>query len=253
MKLAGGGPLMAIDEYSGRARFTMFALHPAMLADLCAVTLLSSFLMSKRPSLYCQAFLFAINIAGGSRTGTSVLVVVLLSIGLASIRLTSRSSGLLFVGCCLGFLLALAMLVEIHRQDHQSSEITSIGQSLYGDKLDEDISTLNGRKDVWDAAAPMISHSIFLGYGLGGSRDVILKNTSWAWEAGDTHNALLDLILAGGFPGMLVFLFGWVGAARRAWRSQGFVHIGALGIYAYIAGYGIVSPNLTNLQGLATF
>lgn len=253
LKLRDGGPLLDIDDYSGRARFTMFALHPSMLADLCAVTLLSSFLMAKRPPLYCQAFLLALNIAGGSRTGTAVLVVVLLAIGLASVRLTFRSSGVLFVGCCLGFFLALAMLVAIHSQNHPSSEITSIGQSIYGDKLDEDVSTLNGRTDVWDAAAPMISHSILLGYGLGGSRDVLLKNTSWAWEAGDAHNALIDLILGAGFPGMLVYLFGWAGAARRAWRSRGFVHIGALGIYAYILGYGIVSPNLTNLQGLATF
>jgi O-antigen ligase len=253
LKLAGGGPLLAIDDYSGRARFTMFALHPAMLADLCAVTLFSSFLMSKRPPLYCQAFLVAINIAAGSRAGSALLVVVLLSIGLASVRLTSRPSGLLFVGSCVGFLLVLAMLVGIQNQDHQSPEIASIGQSLYGDKLDEDMSTLNGRTDVWDAAAPMISHSILFGYGLGGSRDVLLKNTSWAWEAGDTHNALLDLILGGGLPATLVYLLGWAWAGRRAWRSQGFVRIGALGIYVYIAGFGIFSPNLTNLQGLATF
>ena len=109
LKFAGGGPLMAIDEYSGRARFTMFALHPAMLADLCAVTLLlSSFLMSKRPPLYFPAFLFAINIAAGSRAGSALLVVVLLcDRRLASVRLTSRPSGLLFVGSCAGFLLVL--------------------------------------------------------------------------------------------------------------------------------------------------
>ena len=99
----------------------------------------------------------------------------------------------------------------------------------------------------------MISRSMLLGYGLGGSRDVLLKNTSWAWEAGDTHNALLDLILGGGVPATLLYLLGWAWAVRRAWRSQGFMRIGALGIYVYIAGYGIVSPNLTNLQALATF
>jgi O-antigen ligase len=249
-KLAGGGPLWDIDEYSGRARFSIFALHPGAVSDLSAVTLLSSFLMSKRPPLYTQIFLFAINIAAGTRSSTGLLVGMLLLFLLSSVRFTPRTVSLF---CCLVSLAAIMALVGVQRQSHQSADIASTGQALYGDKLDEDISTLNGRTDVWDAAAPLMSHSIFLGYGVGGSRDVLLNHTSWRWEAGDTHNALIDLILAGGFPGTLIYLFGWAGAARRAWRSRGFQHVVALGIYAYIAGFGIVSPNLTNSQGLSTF
>ena len=250
VKLVGGGPLLDIDEYSGRVRFTIFMLHPGMLADLSAVTLLSSFLLSKRPPLYCQAFLFAINIAAGSRTSSALLVVILLSSQLASIRLTPRIVSLC---CCLASVLAFSVWAGVQKQYFHSTGIASIGQTLYGDKLDKEAATLNGRTDVWDAAAPLISHSIFLGDGLGGSRDVLLNNTSWNWDAGDTHNSLIDLILAGGFPAMLVYLLGWAGAARRAWRSRGFLRFGALGIYAYIAGFGIVSPNLTDLQAVATF
>jgi hypothetical protein len=246
-KLAGGGPLLAVDDYSGRARFTMFAWHPGTLADLCALTLLSSFLLAKRPPLICQVFLLAINLATASRASGALLVVILVSIGVASVRITPR---FLFLCCCVGALLTLAMLVAIHKQ-YQRSDIVSIGQALYGDKLDQDLTTLSGRKEVWDVAQPLISQSILLGYGLDGARDVLIKNTSW--DAGNTHNSLIDLILAGGFPAMLVFLFGWAAAARRAWQSQGFLRVGALGTYAYIACFGVFSPNLTYLQGLASF
>jgi len=246
-KLAAGGPLLDIDNYSGRARFTLFAWHPGTLADLCALTLLSSLLLPKRPPLYCQLFLFAINIATASRASSALLVVILLSVSLASVRFTRR---FLFLCCCLGSLLTLAMLVTVQKQ-YLSTDMVSIGQGLYGDKLDEDLTTLSGRKEVWNVAEPLISHSVLLGYGLDGTRDVLIKNTSWA--AGNAHNSLIDLILAGGFPAMLVFLLGWAAAARHAWQSRGFLRIGALGTYAYIAGFGIVSPNLTYLQGLASF
>lgn len=248
-KIAGGGPLLEIDEYAGRARFTLFGLHPGMLADLCAVTLLSSLLLSKRPPLYFQVFLFDLNLAADSRTSTTLLIVILLAISLASVRITLR---FVFLYCCLGCLLALAMWVGVQTQFRPSIDIASIGQPLYGKNLDEDLPSLNGRTDVWDAAAPLVSHSIFLGYGLGGARDVLVNNTAWG-VAGDTHNSLIDLILAGGFPATVVFLLGWAAAARRAWRSRGMLYIGALGIYAYIAGFGIVSPNLTDLQAVSSF
>jgi hypothetical protein len=246
-KLAGGGPFLAIDGYSARARFTMFAWHPGTLADVCALTLLSSLLLSKRPPLWCQAFLLAINIAAASRASTALLVVILISIGLASVRFTPR---FVFLGCCLGALGTFAMLVGVQKQS-EYRDLISIGQALYGDKLDQDLTTFSGRKEVWSVTEPLISHSLLLGYGLDGTRNVLINKTSWG--AGNTHNSLIDLILAGGFPAMLLFLFGWAAAARRAWRSRGLLQVGALGIYAYIAGFGIVSPNLTYLQGLASF
>ncbi len=246
-KLAGGAPLLTIDEYSQRARFTMFAWHPGTLADLCAMTLLSSFLLPKRPPLVCQMFLFGVNLAAASRASTALLVVMLVSIGLLSVRFTPR---VLFLCCCLGALLTLATLVLLQMQ-YQPRDVVSIGQSLYGDKIAEDLSTLNGRKEVWEVAEPLLSRSLVLGYGMDGARDVLINHTSW--DAGNTHNSLIDLILAGGFPATLVFFAGWAAAARRASRSRGFLRLGALGTYAYIAGFGIVSPNLTYLQGLASF
>jgi hypothetical protein len=247
LKLAGGGPYLAIDGYSGRVRFTMFAWHPGTLADLCAMTLLSSFLLSRRPPIWCQAFLLAINIAAASRASSAILVVILIANGLASVRFTPR---ILLLGCCLGAMFALAMLIVVQKQ-YEERDLVSIGQGLYGDKLDQDLTTFSGRREVWGIAQPLIAHSLLLGYGLDGARNVLIHNASW--DAGNTHNSLIDLILSGGFPAMLLFLFGWLGAAKRACRSPGLLRIGAIGTYAYIACFGIVSPNLTYLQGLATF
>jgi O-antigen ligase len=239
-----------VDDYSGRAHIELFGWHPIVLADLCAVTLLSSFLLSKRASLYSQVFLFAINVAAGSRASTALLIAILIAIRLASVRLTPRFIAL---SCCLGSVLILVFWVGLESNYRFSQLIASEGQTIYGDKLDEDLPSLNGRTDVWDAAAPVVAHSIFLGYGFGGARDVLVNNSSWNWVAGDAHNAFIELILAGGFPATLMFFLGWAGAARRAWRSRGFSHIAALGIFGYIAGFGIVSPNLTNLQALSPF
>ena len=250
VKLAGGGPLLDIDEYSGRVRLSLFGLHPTLLGELSAVTLLSSLLLPKKPPTYCQVFLFAMNIAADSRTSSTLLVVILLAIWLASVRHDLRFVSLF---CGIGSLLALVLLVWIHINYPPSADVASISRPLYGDTFATDLSSLNGRTEVWNAAAPVVAHSIFLGYGLGGARDVLVNHSSWDWEAGDAHNALIDLILGGGFPAVLIFLLGWAGAVRRAWRSRGSLHIGVLGIYAYIAGFGVVAPNLTNLQGLSTF
>ena len=118
-RLAAGGPLLHIDEYSGRARLTLFAWHPGILADLCALTLLSGLLLPKRPPLLFQIFLFSINIATASRASNALLVVILFSIGLASVRFTRR---FLFLCCCLGAVLTLA-LVGSSRVDLQACKL----------------------------------------------------------------------------------------------------------------------------------
>jgi O-antigen ligase len=246
-RIAGPCPLLDIDDFSGRARFTMFAWHPGTLADLSALALLSGLLLPKRPPLCFPLFLFAINIASASRASSALLVAILLMIGLVRARLTVR---FLFLCCCLGSVLTIAMLVAAQKY-RQPAEIASIGQSLYGDKFDEDLATLDGRREVWSNAAPLLSHCAILGYGLDGARDVLINSSSW--PAGNSHNSLIDLILSGGFPATLLFLLGWAAAVRRALLSRGFARTATLGLYAYIAGFGLVSPNLTYLQGLASF
>ncbi len=165
VKLAGGGPLLETDDYSGRLRLSLFGLHPTLLGELSGVALLSSVLLPKKPPLYCQVFLFALNIAADSRTSSTLLVVILLAIWLASLRHDLR---FVSICCCIGSFLAVVVLVGIQTNYRPSADIASISRPLYGDTLATDLPSLNGRTDVWDAAAPLVAHSIFLGYGLGG-------------------------------------------------------------------------------------
>lgn len=251
VKLASGGPLFEIDDYTGRTRLFLFGFYPTLLGELTAVTSLSGFLLSKRPPLYCQVFLFGLNIAADSRTSSTLLVILLLAIWLATVRPNPRL--IFFLCCCLGCGLALVIWVSIYMKDRPTDDVASISRPFYGDTVDDDLTSLNGRTDVWNAAAPVIGHSLFLGYGLGGARDVLVHNTSQNWVAGDAHNAGIELVLAAGFPAVVVFFFGWAGAVRRAWRSLGSKRVAALALYAFIAGFGLVAPNLTNLQALCTF
>jgi hypothetical protein len=90
-----------------------------------------------------------------------------------------------------------------------------------------------------------------LGFGFDGARDALVKGTSWG--AGNAHNSLLELILAGGLPATVVFIFGWASSARHAWISRSWLRLRALGIYGYIAAFGMSASNLTYLQYLAVF
>jgi exopolysaccharide production protein ExoQ len=249
VKFAGGWPLLDVDDYSGRSKLSLFGLHPTLLGELSSITLLLGFLLSKRPPVYCQGFLLVMAVLSGSRTGSTLLLVVILAAWLASVRLNSRLVSL-YCGLACGLML---VLIGSQMNDHLSADIAAITRPLYGDTLSRDVSTLDGRTDVWDAATPALARSVILGYGLGGARDVLVNNSSKYWVAGDAHNAFVELTLGGGFLAVLIFLLGWAGAARLAWRSRGSLRIGTLAVYAYIAGFGIVAPDLTNLQALATF
>ena len=246
-KVAIGEAWFAVDGYSGRERFSLFASHPAMLADICALMLLTSMMLPKRPPVYLQILLFAINIATTSRTSTALLVSVLLACGGLAVRLTPRRLFFAAVLCCLA-----TLWMWIGPRDSQSSStVGSAGQSLYGDNLEGEVASLNGRTEVWNVAGKLVSKCLVLGYGIDGARDLLINETSWS--AGNAHNAILELILAGGVPAMLIFFMGWAGAARHAWLSEGILRIRTLGIFAYIFGFGLTGTNLTYEQSLAVF
>jgi exopolysaccharide production protein ExoQ len=249
-KVASGTPILDVDDYNGRIRLSLFGIHPTLLGELTAVTLLVAFILPVRPRLYYQAFLFALNVAADSRTSTNLLIILLIAIWLVSHKRDMRSLVVLF--CCAASLSALLLGISLQANSALSAALAPIIRPLYGDTFTSDLSSVSGRTDVWEAAAPAIAHSIFLGYGLGGSRDVLVNNSSWNWVAGDAHNAYIDLLLGGGFPAVLVVLLGWAGAVKRAWQSRGAVRYGSLAIYSFIAGFGMVAPNLTNLQGFST-
>ncbi len=246
-KVAIGEAWFAVDGYSGRERFSLFASHPAMLADICALMLLTSMMLPKRPPVYLQILLFAINIATTSRTSTALLVLVLFGCGGLVVRLTPRKLFFAAVLCCF----ATVWMWMGTRHSEASSTVESAGQSLYGDNLEGEVTSLNGRTEVWSVAGKLVSRCFILGYGIDGARDLLVNETSWS--AGNAHNAILELILAGGVPAMIIFFMGWAEAARHAWLSAGTLRIRTLGIFAYMFGFGLTGTNLTYEQSLAIF
>jgi len=197
--------------------------------------------MLRRPPPVCFRLLpFVINIATAVRASSALLAFVLLVWAAAAVRPVSR----LLLACGIGFLMSVTVWAGLQQQ--QSFGIKQITESLYGNQLDQDLTTFSGRTEVWKVAEPLVSHSLVLGYGMGGFRDVLLKETSW--PAGNAHNSLLELILTGGLPATVVVFFGWAGSARRAWLSGKRLRLRTLGIYAYMILFGITAPNLMHLQ-----
>jgi O-antigen ligase len=246
-KLASGDPWFDYDTYSRRFRLAMFGWHPNILAYLCALTLLTSLLLPRRPPYYLLVSLFILNILTASRASTALLVLVLLLWGIAAVGLTPRT---VLIGS-LGVLVIMVAWIGLQLHPSRSSGAESMVESLYGNQLGQEIGTLNGRTEVWDTAAPLLRRSLFLGFGIDGSRDVLITETKWA--APHAHNAILELILGGGIPAMLFVLFGWAGSAGRAWLSAPKLRLRILGIYGYVAVYGLTEANLLDIQFLPIF
>ncbi len=247
-KLVSGEAWFAVDEYSGRERFSLFASHPATLADICALVLLTSMILRKRPPMYLRIALFGLNVATTSRTSTALLVVVLLVCEGLAVRFTLRKLFVVMVLCCLA---TLCVWIWPAGSTQSSGTVESASHSLYGNNLGGEIGSLNGRTEVWNVAGKLVSKCLLLGYGIDGARDLLINETSW--NAGNAHNATLELILAGGVPATIVFFVGWAGAGRHAWLSGGSLRIRTLGIFAYMLGFGLTGTNLTYEQSLGAF
>ncbi|MBG1240126.1 O-antigen ligase family protein [Nostoc sp. NZL] len=74
--------------------------------------------------------------------------------------------------------------------------------------------TLTGRSDLWPAVLDMIAKKPWLGYGYGafweknGESSLVLQTVQW--NTPNAHNGFLDLWLALGLVGVLVFIIGFV-------------------------------------------
>jgi O-antigen ligase len=107
---------------------------------------------------------------------------------------------------------------------------------------------LSGRVELWNAAAATFERAIFLGFGLDGARDQLLRAMPWAGEA---HNAFLELLLAAGGSGLLCFLAGWMSAIRPTLNSQS--RRSALPIHCFLLAVATTGPSLMLSQYLGVF
>ena len=245
IKVLSGQPLFDMDDYSGRLRFTVFALHWGSLADLVALTILVGHLLPRRPPWFCQLFLLCINLATCARASTTVLLVILVVIPLCSRRLTAKHVAIGAFG------LAGAALIALVAVNMQSSLSSIPFERFYGDKMTlEEIVSLNGRTDVWAESLPLVPGTLLFGYGMEGVRAALLREVEWA---GHAHNAYLELLFAAGLPGLLTFLVAWGMAAATAWRTRTDTRVAVIGIYVYMFICGWTDPNLTLMQYIPVF
>ena len=122
--------------------------------------------------------------------------------------------------------------------------------TLYGGNIKEEILTVNGRVELWKTVVPLLDSTVLLGFGLDGAREILLGAFDWS---GNSHNAVLELILAAGMPGALLFVLGWGIAIWRAtklppgWRSK------VLAVHVYLIITSIASPIWTTSQYISVF
>jgi exopolysaccharide production protein ExoQ len=245
LKFAYHEPLFDIDEYSGRARLTVFALHPGSLADLSALTILVGRLVPRRPRWFFQLFLLSVNAATCARWSTASLILVMIGSSLWATRITLKATALTMLGAATAALAAWIVL---------TAEIP-VGripfERFYGDKVTlEEIATLNGRTNVWAESESLIPGTFLFGYGVEGARAAILREFEWA---GHAHNAYLEVLFAGGMPGLIAFLLGWGAAVVKIARTETPLRPYVLSMHVYMFICGLTDPNITLLQFLPLF
>jgi O-antigen ligase len=183
-----------------------FGLHMAM-----AFVLLLLVRFKRVPWLRYIFIFMAFAEMGLSRSMTSVatgvLVIVMLPLW-ALVRLNARQR----------FAALLAMIMTVAAGGY----VLSLKMDAILRLMGKD-STLTGRTDVWKALLVAIGHHPFLGYGFGSfwtglrgeSLDVIVAS---GWLVPEAHNGYLELWLAMGLPGAILFLVALWFAIRYAIR-----------------------------------
>jgi len=77
-------------------------------------------------------------------------------------------------------------------------------------------STLTGRTDIWNAILPFVKHRLLLGLGFGG---FWTSQTTEAIQVNQSHNGYLELILALGFVGLVLFSIFLLSSCRKAQQN----------------------------------
>jgi hypothetical protein len=239
-------PLFDLDEYSGRTRFSVFVLHPGVVADLTAFAVLTGRLLPRKPPAWLQATLVILSILTSAKGATIGLLVGLVVSAAPWRKVTiGRLAG---AAVCVCLALVLGMVVMNTMDDRVLSDGPLA--TLYGGNIKEEILTVNGRVELWKTVVPLLDSTVLLGFGLDGAREILLGAFDWS---GNSHNAVLELILAAGMPGALLFVLGWGIAIWRAtklppgWRSK------VLAVHVYLIITSIASPIWTTSQYISVF
>ncbi|MGJ5813197.1 O-antigen ligase family protein [Paludibaculum fermentans] len=206
-------PLFLGEYGNWRSRLAVLALHPGLLAEMAGIALLIG--ASPRTSKHWATQLFFATVLLLTVARTSI-VVALAIFGIAIVKNHTAAARRAIVGLSYCFVFALIAAVLITLQGDLIQPILGYMDSVYLRTVND--STLSGRSFLWAPAMDILLNSWAFGYGVGGARGQLLSTVAWAGEA---HNSYLDIGLACGFIGGILFLLAWFLVVRQGLRDFG--------------------------------
>lgn len=174
--------------------------------------------------------------------------VMILAVGKAAILSCFLCALLFFLlqrrfGAGAGWLVSLVVLATV------ALLFTPIGSYFQQYKQDDDAATLTGRTQLWDLALPAIEQQPLLGHGFMSSK-YIAEAVDADWDAGQLHNAFLEVLYNNGCLGLTLVLAMNVCILRNTWvalrhsrssETRALVS-GTLAIYFFLLLNGLVEP-----------
>jgi hypothetical protein len=219
-------PLILSEDWTHRNRLTFFDMHPNSVADTTALMFLLGRILGGRFRWIPQVFLVVVNIFAGEKTATAALILT----GLLGFLLERRWSvkQVTVAAVALSWVVVAAVLTAGDVVNLIPARYMTLAASqVYGDKVDHELSTLDGRSEVWKKAGELAADGVVIGYGIEGAREELLKAVYWSGQA---HNGFLEVVLDGGVLGALLFTIGYmrmVGVSMRGSRLW-LVRVGTL-------------------------
>ena len=231
-------PLILSEEWTHRNRLSLFDTHPNSVAETCTLMFLLGRILGGRRRWVPQLLLVVINILAGEKTSTAMLVLI----GLGGYLLERRWTPIKAFAICsvLGIATVAVTLSAAGVSDLIPERYaTSLASSIYGDKVDNELSTMDGRKEVWAKAHQLAMDGVLVGYGIEGAREALLAAVSWSGQA---HNGYIEIVLDGGVLGACIFLLGWTLLALAGMHGDRVWLVRAGSIYAMILILAMISP-----------
>ncbi len=235
-------PLVSVIEYSGRTRVSVFDTFPGVMGEECLLLLLVAPLTGARIGLVSQFFLVVMNLLAAGKTHSALLILVLIARFIYAAR---KWPALKSLAVCFGIASIVTLsagAVSLVDPGRVSRLIDRGTKSIYGSGVTEDISTLDGRLDLWEESVKLLRSGALIGYGFDGARDAMIKVAEWS---GSSHNGYLEIALAGGLTGSAIFFVGVVLVVKASFLAPPEKRRHALALVLVILTTDFIGPTFS--------
>ena len=209
-------------------RWTWPGAFPGTAATLTACALILVVLLradggkwiSRREAVICTLPLVAMHLGAYTRATTASLVLALMFLGYG--RVKERHGGRLAMGAMFLSLFSLALAVRLL--------LPMLESVLDRTHRGEDLTRLNGRRDLWAGIFPRLvaDHRLLIGYGYSGSRKPLLGIAAWA---GTAHAAPVQVMVDVGVIGFTALLVLLIRSLREVHRAPNSLPSRFIGVY----------------------